>query len=279
MSEARFIGNLADGHLALTKQALCAVDAAPDQVLMRRHPDSFAEEALEMRDAQTRDCGYVGERYVLTQVVFDIGENFSKSASRHSSNRLARVVRNRGNGAMTTHQPRRNGHRKAIEVQLAGWIAALHFGFDCPTDAFQLSVAYLKAILYFHSSGINIQLFRYDVEDLRRNTQREVSVFLFDFPHARRAGGNDFDVAVHYGASMSGTVPPAGGPNGCSDVNRDDRISQRGNLDLAGGVAQQSHPKARAPRRPIISGPKHIRRLLNSSRRELSAHRDNHLWN
>src|SRR5690349_8349452 len=137
MSKAGFKRDLADRHLAFEKEALCAFDSATDQVLMRRHADSFAEEALEVRDTQTGDRCDLTERQFLIQMVFNKGKHLSESATRHSPGHCLRFYRGR---TVTTHQPRSDRYRQAIKIQSPRRISAFHLRFEGPSDALQLRI-------------------------------------------------------------------------------------------------------------------------------------------
>jgi len=52
-------GNLTDGQIAFAEETGCALDPAPNQVLMHRYSQRLPEQALEVGDAQPSNSGDV----------------------------------------------------------------------------------------------------------------------------------------------------------------------------------------------------------------------------
>jgi len=61
-----------EGLLGLTKQTLCALETALNDIALRPNPGGLLERAAEVIRAQTGDVGQNGEREIVVEMRFDI---------------------------------------------------------------------------------------------------------------------------------------------------------------------------------------------------------------
>ena len=79
----------------LHEQILRAFDAALNDVLVHGNAGGFAEERFEVRGAYASDRGDAGERQVLGQMIFDVGERLLEPATTETAILSHRALRYR----------------------------------------------------------------------------------------------------------------------------------------------------------------------------------------
>jgi hypothetical protein len=110
--------NLAERRASRRDHRLGALQPPSADVAMRRHAHGGGKCAGEMKHAETRDMGKVGDRDVFSEMLFDVGENTPQPSIIQSMSRLYRGSDEPGLG-VPVRQPRREQQRRRFHEHAA----------------------------------------------------------------------------------------------------------------------------------------------------------------
>ena len=208
MRESAGGGDFGHGQAIPCEQRACTFDSTLNDVLMDRNAHGLPEESLEMRRTEAGRGSDLLEREILSDSVFDKGENLLESAA--GELRAWHGLR-LGKRAMLRNQP--GGHRddQSFGIETTGRAAGFDFAMEGIGDQLQLRVANLESITNLDAPRIVTSVLHHGMNQRLRQGEKKITVVpIVSDPIAWSVSRDDVDVALNSGASVLLAVAVAG---------------------------------------------------------------------